>query len=101
MKKLLKYTEWQSCSGRWYCGATDLDILGSKTGALWFLPARFLGLSPAQYLQWVINNYEPDRVFYSKDFSFVGWSWSKENQLKMRKFKNKINLLAKEKGIYV
>lgn len=97
-KKLLKYSEWQGGSGRWYCD--DIDVL-SKERNPWFLPARLLGLTPAQYLQWVIDNYSPDHFMHNADYSFVGWSWDHKNQGKMRKFKNKINSLAKEHNCFI
>ena len=95
MSHLYKMSEWE-CSSGWKCG--DLEDLG-KGSNLWYLPARMMGLTPAAYLKWVINNYHPDNIYYSNDNSLVGWSWKSQND--MRLFKNRINALARQKNFLV
>jgi len=90
MSHLLKYEEWETSTG-WKCG--DLQDLG-KGSNYWWLPARMLQMTPANYLKWVIENFKPDEVYHSDDYSLVGWSWKSQN--KMRVFKNKLNALARQ-----
>ena len=96
MAKLLRYEEWQGISGDWYCNDTSNLSQGS---GYWWLPARMMKLSPAQYIQWVIDNFHPDAISHSKDCSYVGFSWKNQNE--MRKFKNKINALARQENFMI
>ena len=92
---LYKMSEWESETG-WHCN--DVEDLGNGSG-YWWLPARMLGITPAEYLKWVIDNYKPDRIVHSEDCSFVGWSW--KVQAKERKFKNDINALARKHNFVI
>ena len=86
---LYKQTEWES-NGYWHCN--DVEDLGHGSG-YWWLPARMLEMTPAEYLKWVIDNFHPDDVTHSQDCSYVGCRW--KSQQDMRKFKNHINALAR------
>ena len=56
-----------------------------------------LQMEPATYVKWVIETYKPDEYSWNgKTFLF---SWSK--QADMRKFKNHINALAREKQFFI
>ena len=96
MSHLLKYTEWKGAGEDWYCN--DVSDLGGISG-VWWLPARMMKISPAEYMKWVIENFHPDTVYHSKDCSFVGWCWKSQND--MRKFKNKINALARQENFMI
>ena len=95
MSHLYKLTEFENASG-WKCG--DLEDLGHGSN-YWWLPARMLNLTPATYLKWVIDNFHPDEVYHSNDYSLVGWSWKKQSD--MRVYKNKMNALARQKNFLV
>lgn len=82
--------EWQGSSGKWYCGC--VDKLGSDSGA-WFIPARILGWDPADYIEYVIKNFNPN-VYYNKEKCLVFFSW--EKQADMRRYKNWINAAARK-----
>ena len=90
MARLLKYDEWES-TGYWHCN--DTTDLGHGS-SLWWLPAKMLNMTPAEYLKMVIEKFKPDDIYYSDDCSFVGWSW--KSQTKMRVFKNWINAEARK-----
>ena len=95
----LKYSEWSTMghSGeKWHCN--DVEDLGNGSG-YWWLPARMLSMTPAAYLKWVIDNYKPDEIKYNKDCSLVYWSWN--SQIAMRKFKNDINKIARDKKFII
>ena len=87
---LWKAEEWQSSSGRWHCGC--LDDLAHDSNA-WYLPARILNMTPAQYVKFMIDNYNPN-IYVSAEKCLVFFSWDK--QADMRKFKNFINKKARE-----
>jgi len=86
-----KAEEWQSESGYWHCGC--LEKLGQNSNA-WYLPARILNLTPADYIKFMIKEYKPDRIYANKEKCLVFFSWS--NQADMRLFKNFINKKARE-----
>ena len=91
-----KMTEWKSASGRWHCNCVD-DLAGSA--GLWYTPARILDLTPATYIQYVIDNFKPDQISVDKEKCLVFFSWN--NQTNMRKFKNFLNKKAREKNFQV
>lgn len=92
---LYKATEWEAMSG-WKCGC--VDNLKEDSGA-WYMPARVLGITPAQFIELVINEYGADRVSFNKDACFFHYAWS--SQEKMRKFKNYLNKVAREKNFQI
>ena len=50
---IYKETEWESTSG-WHSAC--VDDLAHNSGA-WYMPARVLGISPAQFLELLFENY--------------------------------------------
>lgn len=92
---LYKMTEWES-NENWYCN--NVSNLANNSG-VWWLPARMMKISPAQYLKWVIDNFHPDTIYHSDDCSFIGWSWKKQSD--MRIFKNKVNALARQENFMI
>lgn len=92
---LWKMTEWKAPSGQWYCNC--VDKLASNAGA-WYTPARILGWEPADYVEYVIKNYHPN-VFYSAEKCLVFFSW--DSQSDMRKYKNWLNKIAREKNFQI
>ena len=91
MAHLLKYDEWQDGCGQWHCN--DTTDLGHGS-SLWWLPAKMWNMTPAEYLKMVIEKFKPDHIYHSDDYSFVGWNW--KNQTQMRVFKNWINAEARK-----
>lgn len=96
MSELYVCKEWQSASGIWYCEHTDSFPQGVQK---WVVPARILGLTPADFLKFLIEKFEPDHIFHNKDCSFVGWGWS--SQAKMREYKRFINKKARECNFHI
>ena len=89
--QLLKYTEWQGATGSWYCNDTS-DLTSIRS--LWWAPARMMNMTPAEYVEWLIVNFKPDRIVYSEEHDVLVYSWKK--QADMRLFKNKLNALARK-----
>ena len=93
---LYQQTEWQSLTGAWHCNC--VDKLSNGSGA-WYLPARLLELTPAEFIDFLITNFKPDHFSYDKEKCFCCWSWN--NQTDMRKYKNYINKKAREKNFQI
>lgn len=92
--QLFQMTEWVSPTGKWHCAC--VSNLKENSSA-WYLPARILGISPAEYLLFVIENYKPDDIsVLNKDSNdlIILFSWNEQKN--MRKFKNYINKKARE-----
>lgn len=89
--KLLKYTEWDDGFGNWHCN--DVSDLCSVR-ALWWTPARMLNISPAEYVQLLIDKFHPDKIKYFEDTNVLVYSWRK--QADMRIFKNWLNAQARK-----
>jgi hypothetical protein len=89
--QLLKYVEWQDAGGNWLCNDTS-DLCSPR--ALWWAPARMLNISPAEYVQLLINQFHPDRIKYFQDTDTLVYSWKNIND--MRRFKNWLNAQARK-----
>ena len=84
---LLKFVEWQSSgTDEWHCN--DTSDLASVRG-LWWVPARLLGITPVEYVKWLIENYKPDHISFNNDVLL--FSWDKNNYATMHKFVLYIN----------
>ena len=96
MSMLYQLTEWESPSGIFYC-----EHIGSfpRNVQKWIIPARILGLTPVDFLKFLIEKYQPDVIYHNEDCSFVGWGW--RNQAKMRKYKCFINAEARRKNFKI
>lgn len=88
--QLLKYVEWE-CSGRWHCNDTS-DLCSIR--ALWWAPARMLNISPAEFVQLLIDRFHPDYIAYSIEHDCLVYSWRKQSD--MRLFKNWLNAQARK-----
>ena len=94
--KVWQATEWQSLTNRWHCNC--VDNLAGDSGA-WYLPARILGLTPANFIKFLFENFKPDHFSYCKEKCLCFWSWDDQNA--MRKYKNFINKKAREKNFQI
>ena len=93
---IFKMTEWQSSSGLWYCNC--IDNLAQNSGA-WWLPARVLNITPAEFLKLLLSKYKPDVFNFSKEYFFCSWAW--KDQSSMRKFKNDMNAAARKANFQI
>ena len=97
MAHLMKYSEWQSPSGVWYCN--DTSEIGKSQAGLWWAPARLLDLSLDEYVNLLITKFKPDNISYNQEKNVLVYSWKKQSD--MRKFKNWINAEARKKNFIV
>ena len=93
--QLLRYVEWGE-PGAWYCNDTS-DMCSIR--ALWWAPARMLGLAPAAYVQLLIERFHPDRIMYSEEHDVLVYSWRKIEDC--RKFKNWLNAEARKRNFII
>ena len=91
---VLKLTEWQTISG-WHCA--DVEDLANNS-AHWLHPARLLGMTPADYIKWAIDFCNPI-VTCNSDYTIDHFRWDRQSD--MRKFKNYINKIAREKKYFI
>jgi hypothetical protein len=82
---------WQGSSGKWYCNNTK--NLGAGFGE-WFLPARILNLTPAAFINFLLDNFKPDYCYYDEEKNFFSYSWS--SQVNANKWKLYINKEARK-----
>lgn len=87
---LLRYEEFQGSSKYWYCNATARQV------RWWHLP-RLLDMTPADFVEFLVKYFKPDSVKWNGKTLIFCW----KSQTQMRKFKNYINKVAREKKFYV
>lgn len=96
MSHILKMSVWKSSSDRWFCA--DVEDLGHDS-ALWWYPARLLGISLTDYVLLLKDKYHATNFHYNKNI--LVFSWTEENKIYATKFKNDINALARKKNFRV
>jgi hypothetical protein len=87
--------EWQGGNDMWHCGNTS--DLGTGSNEWWRLP-RLLNLSLVEFVQYNIDTFKPDKVWYSEEYDVLSFSWIKQSN--MRKYKNYWNKKVREAGVY-
>ncbi len=95
----MKFSEWEN-AGRWYCADTS-DLIHDSSA--WWLPCRALGVSPADFVKLLAENFKCSHIsWYPETRTGNGiliYSW--DNQSDMRKFKNYINKIARDKQFLI
>ena len=92
MAHILKYTEFQSPTGYWYCN--DVSDLAGISG-YWWAPARMLGITPADFVALLIEKYQPDEISFNG--KTLLYSWKEENYGKMHSYLLWINREARNR----
>lgn len=91
----IQLKEWQEeGSGLWHAAYTDTFAAGVSNFAL---VAHGCGMTANEYTKWVIDNFSPDEVYYTKDYSTVFFAW--KTQEKVRKYKNTVNKILRDKKL--
>lgn len=94
-KTILKLVEWQdTCVGTWHCNDTSQ---GFKSAAWWIVP-RMLGMELDAFVKMLIEDYRAEVSYYPQNDVLL-YQW--RNQADMRKYKNRMNAIAREKQFYV
>ena len=89
----MKASVWKSGGGKWHCACTD--DLANNSGNSYIL-ARCLGMKPAEYILWVVNNFNYDSFYVSDDYSLFYFVFKTESQA--RYFMKEVNKRLKKKG---
>ena len=92
---LWKAEEWETSSG-WHCNCVSNLAHNS---AAWYIPARILNISPADFIELLFRQFKPDNFYFDENTCFCNWSW--KSQANMRKFKNFINAEARKKNFQI
>ena len=94
MAHLFRMEEWEA-NGKWHCADTTDLANGS---ASWWIPCRVLDITPAAFVKMLVEEYHATVDWRAeKGLLFVSW----EKQSDMRKYKNKINKIAREKVFFI
>ena len=93
MSHLMKYSEWQGTSGKWY--ANDVSDLANGSGNWWNVP-RMLNIELTDYVLLLKNHYNANIYYHNGIFL---WNWDSYNEC--HKFVLFINKKAKEKKFFV
>jgi len=95
MKEIYKMTEWQDAAlGTWHCN----NVSHGLKYAMWWIVPRLLEISPAEYVKLLVETFHAEVLYLSKKGVLL-FKWRKQSD--MRRFKNTINRIAREKKFYV
>ena len=72
MKHLLKFTEWQSITGKWHTG--DVSSLGDKSNAWWHVP-RMLDIPLTDYILLLRDKFNAYNFEYFSSSDLLLWDW--------------------------
>jgi hypothetical protein len=92
MPRLLRYEPWDDGNGNFH--VNDCTDLKSIRG-LWWVPARMLGISPAEYVELLIVRFKVDKIKYLQEADVLIYSWN--SLQKARDFKNWLNQEARKR----
>lgn len=77
MAHILKYTDWEGGSGKYYCNdILDLGGLSSK----WWIPARMLNMSLTDYILMLKDKFNANIVTYCEETDVLIYNWDKQNE---------------------
>lgn len=74
MSHLLKYTEWQGASSKWY--ATDVSDFSHGSFNWWYVP-RMLNMELVDYIQLLKNDFHASFYCWKEDSNTLLWRWEK------------------------
>lgn len=94
MSHIYHAKEWQSATGRWHCIDTS-DLAGGS--AMWWIPCRIMDISPAEFVKYLLAHNA--NITWNEEKGLLFWDFNKQND--MRKVKNEINRIAREKNFLI
>lgn len=92
MARVLKYEPWEDGLGNYH--VNDCTDLKSIRG-LWWIPARMLGISPAEYVELLVTRFKVDKIQYNEEADVLIYSW--RSLQRARDFKNWLNAEARKR----
>ena len=96
MPRLLRYEPWDDGNGNFH--VNDCTDLKSIRG-LWWVPARMLGISPAEYVELLVVRFKVDKIKYFEEADVLVYSW--KSLQKARDFKNWLNAEARKRNFQI
>lgn len=93
---ILKMSEWQDGAGHWHCADVSNLVGGSS---LWWKPARMLNIPLDKYVEMLVKDFKVDYITYLDKSDMVYFWW--DSQTNMRKYKNYMNKVARERRFQV
>lgn len=93
---ILRYQEWQSPTGRWYCN--DVSDLGGISGK-WWVPARMLNISLTDYVTFLKDEYNAIIDTYNIETDILIYHF--DSYTDAHKFVLYINRIARNKQFLV
>ena len=95
VKKLLKYTEWESITG-WHTG--DVSDLPNGSNYWWHVP-RMLNMDVVDYILMLKDKFHAIDFSYSKDKNVLLWQWKNYNDCHI--FTRFVNLEARKRKYFI
>ena len=102
---ILHYQEWQSPTGYWHCN--DVSDLAGISG-YWWVPARMLGITPADFVALLVEKYQPDQISFNGKTLLYSWkkemaiiSWTQKDYSYCHKLLLNTNKLLRDKKIMI
>lgn len=86
MSHLLKLTEWQGSSGKWY--AADVSDLAHGSGCWWHVP-RMLNIELTDYVLLLKDKYHATNIKYDIESNMLFWDWTYQDCHKFLLFINR------------
>ena len=96
MSHLLKFSEWQSPTGKWHCN--DVSDLGAGSGYWWHVP-RMLGIELPKYILFLKDKFNATNFSYSIEHDLLLWDWN--NYDDCHKFVLFVNKEAKKRKFFI
>lgn len=93
MSHLMKYSEWQGASGKWY--ANDISDFKNGSGNWWNVP-RMLNMELTDFILLLKNNYNANISYHNNVFL---WSWNHYNDC--HKFVLFVNSEARKRKFFI
>lgn len=90
----VKYTEWQSGSGYWYCNATS--HLTTNYAKWWYVP-KMMNMPLDKFVELLIKEYKAEIVIYNTDTEILIYRW--KNYSDVHKFVLWVNRMFRKYGV--
>ena len=95
MSHILKYTEWQSPTGKWH--TNDISDLGNGSGFWWHVP-RMLKMELTDYILFLKDKYNAVNFSYDVNKNVLLWDWEQKD---CHQFTLYVNREAKKRQFFV
>lgn len=95
MSHVYKTSIWDESGKIFHCN--DIEDLGNNS-ALWYIPARILGITPAAYIKLMIEKFNA-KVSYLPKSAIILFQWDNYNDC--NKYKLFINKKARERKFII